>query len=389
MQAELIEAVWKQLGGALRLKKKKSKKRRRSLNKEQEARDLREMRESLMMPLDEFEDPMKRADPVYQPEETDVVSETWPPDSEHKLVHATHHYIKSKEAAMESRWENDRWFEITKEFLHHASPCTFEVAKIILIISRALDTKIVPTEVLMARSRTSLKPRNFGRVMGTPMGRRFFFLEDDFGFKVFGHHDYLELPEGHDVNDVVVGTRLSYFMIKPDLPHKSPDDDDAQTDFDHKGKSDTIYSDRAMIFPKAVQIRIVKWWTPNPHAQKERALRRETRLGKLKTNQLVEKNVFVPFKKTEMDLLREERQKIKEMEIAEKLEKKRAKKLKKKAKKGKKSKKRKTVKLESSPAEVEKISSPMIVCPEASMVAQTFSVTAAPAKSQGFHIPSF
>merc|ERR1719419_401610 len=47
-----------------------------------------------MMPLDEFEDPMKRADPVYQPEETDVVSETWPPDSEHKLVHATHHYIK-------------------------------------------------------------------------------------------------------------------------------------------------------------------------------------------------------------------------------------------------------------------------------------------------------
>eukprot|EP00495_Collosphaeridae_sp_1-RS-2012_P008508 TRINITY_DN846_c0_g2_i3.p1 TRINITY_DN846_c0_g2~~TRINITY_DN846_c0_g2_i3.p1 ORF type:complete len:76 (-),score=14.44 TRINITY_DN846_c0_g2_i3:377-604(-) len=72
-----------------------------------------------------------------------------------------------------------------------------------------------------------------------------------------------------------------------------------------------------MIFPKAVQIRVVKWWTPNPHAQKERALRRETRLGKLKTNKLVEKNVFVPFKKTELDLLREERQKIKEMEIAE------------------------------------------------------------------------
>jgi len=240
----------------------------------------------------------------------------------------------------------------------------------------------------MARSRTSLKPRNFGRVMGTPMGRRFFFLEDDFGFKVFGHHDYLELPEAHDVNDVAVGTRLSYFMIKPDLPQKSPDDDDVQTDFDHKGKSDAIYSDRAMVFPKAVQIRVVKWWTPNPHAQKERALRRETRLGKLKTNKLVEKNVFVPFKKTELDLLREERQKIKEMEIAEKLVKKRAKKLKKKAKKGKKSKKRKTVKLESLPVEVEKTSPPTF-CPEASMVAETFCVTPAPAKSQGFHIPSF
>jgi len=346
MQAELIEALQRQLSSNLRTKRKKRKKRHRSLNKQQEIRDLREMRESLMMPLDEFEDPMKRADPVYQPEETHFVSETWPPDSEHKLVHATHHYVKSKEIAMEnSGQEHDRWFEITKEFLHHASPCTFEVAKIILIISRSLDTKIVPTEVLMARSRTTLKPRNFGRVMGTPMGRRFFFLEDDFGFKVFGHHDYLELPEGHDVNDVIVGTRLSYFMIKPDLPEKSHEDEsDIEAEFEHKGKSDAIYSDRAMIFPKAVQIRVVKWWTPNPHAQKERALRLETRLGKLKTNQLIEKNVFVPFKKTEMDLLREERQKIKQIEIAEKLEKKRVKKISKKRrkKKGRKAKKEKS-----------------------------------------------
>jgi len=76
MQAELIEALQRQLSSNLQTKKKKRKKRHRSLNKQQELRDLREMRESLMMPLDEFEDPMKRSDPVYQPEETDYVSET-------------------------------------------------------------------------------------------------------------------------------------------------------------------------------------------------------------------------------------------------------------------------------------------------------------------------
>lgn len=76
MQAELIEAVQRQLSANLHKRKKKRKKRHRSLNKQQEVRDLREMRESLMMPLDEFEDPMKRTDPVYQPEETDFVSET-------------------------------------------------------------------------------------------------------------------------------------------------------------------------------------------------------------------------------------------------------------------------------------------------------------------------
>jgi len=287
--------------------------------------------------------------------------------------------------------DEDRWFEITKEFLHHASPCTFEVAKIILIISRALDTKIVPTEVLMARSRSSLKPRNYGRVMGTPMGRRFFFLEDDFGFKVFGHHDYLELPEDHDVNDVVVGTRLSYFMIKPDLPQKAPaDEEDVETELDVKGSSDAIYSDRAMIFPKAVQIRVVKWWTPNPHAQKERALRRETRLGKLKTNQLVEKNVFVPFKKTELDLLREERQKIKIKETAAKLQKKRAKKMAKRAKKARKAKKRKAMNviIESSPSEIEQ---PTTTSSEACKVTEPFRIEPAPVKSpgHGFHIPSF
>merc|ERR1719233_1324336 len=228
--------------------------------------------------------------------------------------------------------------------------------------------------------------------MGTPMGRRFFFLEDDFGFKVFGHHDYLELPEGHDVNDVIVGTRLSYFMIKPDLPEKSHEDDsDVEAEFQHKGKSDAIYSDRAMIFPKAVQIRVVKWWTPNPHAQKERALRLETRLGKLKTNQLVEKNVFVPFKKTELDLLREERQKIKQIEIAEKLEKKKAKKTSKRRKKkarSRKAKKRKALKIESSPPEVDKTPSPT-VSSEAWTAADTFSAAPVPAKSHGFHIPSF
>jgi len=75
MQAELIEALQRQLSSNLQ-KKKKRRKRHRSLNKQQELRDLREMRESLMMPLDEFEDPMKRSDPVYQPEVTDYVSET-------------------------------------------------------------------------------------------------------------------------------------------------------------------------------------------------------------------------------------------------------------------------------------------------------------------------
>jgi len=263
MQTALIAAVQKQLSG--RIYKKKKKKRCKVVKQEIEfeKRDLQEMRESLMMPLDEFEDPMKRVDPVYQPEVRDAVSETWPPNSEHKLVHATHHYLKSKEnAVLKSGIEHDMWFEITKEFLHHAIPCTFEVAKIILIISRSLDTKIVPTEVLMARSRTSLKSRNFGRVLGTPMGRRFFFIEDDAGFKVFGHHDYLELPEGHDVNDVIVGTRLSYFMVKPDLPQTSQDDEEDDVEFHPvrtKACPDAIYSDRVMIFPKAVQIRVVKW----------------------------------------------------------------------------------------------------------------------------------
>ena len=55
-----------------------------------------------MMPLDEYEDPMKRTDPVYLPEEKDFVSETQPPEIEHKLVHATHHYVKNKELAMEN-----------------------------------------------------------------------------------------------------------------------------------------------------------------------------------------------------------------------------------------------------------------------------------------------
>jgi len=90
-------------------------------------------------------------------------------------------------------------------------------------------------------------------------------------------------------------------------------------------------------------------------------------------------------------LLREERQKIKQIEIAEKLEKKRVKKISKKRrkKKNRKAKKRKTVKIESSPAEVDKTPSPT-VSSEAWTVAETFSEAApAPAKSHGFHIPSF
>lgn len=103
---------------------------------------------------------------------------------------------------------------------------------------------------------------------------------------------------------------------------------------------------------------------------------------------MVEKNVFVPFKKTELDLLREERLKIKLKETAKKLQKKKARKLAKKRKKGRKAKKRKTVTIESSPSEAEKIPS-TTASSEATNVTEAVPVEPAPVKSHGFHIPSF
>jgi len=363
MQAKLIEAVQRQLSANSRKKKKKKKKRHRPPDTKQDVRDLQEMRESLM-----FEDNINGTGPVWQPQ----VSKTWPAGSEHKLVHATHHYVKSKEVAMEnSAQKHDRWFEITKEFIHNVSSCTFEIARVILIISRSLDTKIVPTGILMARSRTTLKPKNFGRVMRVPMGKRFFFIEDDLGFKVFGHHNYMELPEGYDVNDVIVGTRLTYFMIMPDFPEKSHNDmDEVEAECEHEGKPGTIWRDQVVIFPKAVQIRVVKWWTPH------------LRTGKLKPKDLVEKKIFIPFKKTEEDLLREERLKIKQ----KRLEKRRAKKISKIRKKGKKPKKKREIEMSSH--EVDNTLS-LTVSSNVLTVTETFSEVPAPAKNNGFHIPSF
>jgi len=109
----------------------------------------------------------------------------------------------------------------------------------------------------------------------------------------------------------------------------------------------------------------------------------------MRTSQSVEKNVFVPFKKTELDLLREERQMLKQKEIAEKLEKKKTSKKSRRTKKSRKTKKRKSTKIVSCQPEVQK----SLVQKQSNEISWVEDAKATMdfenIKGCGFHIPSF